>query len=133
MQPGRELDALVAEKVMGWERITDGALIWWEKDGKRGHPDSYFNSFPCYSTDISAAWQVVEKIPMTIYAPNAYYANSEYRNNVNWRDEEKGWNWTAEANIPDPKTAFDESVEAQGLTAPHAICLAALKAVEVTF
>lgn len=67
MEAGRELDALVAERVMGIE-VRDGSRVTciqvWQrgvgwKDGPAGSclvlPDPY-------STDITAAWQVVEKM-----------------------------------------------------------------------
>lgn len=70
MKPGRELDALVAEKVMGmpvhWERaaIIGNRLVWVRCEPYRvgemqrtedGRP------IPAYSTDI-AAWEVVEEM-----------------------------------------------------------------------
>lgn len=54
MKPGRELDDLVARKVMGWTytRVEDGF----------GHPPGKgFERIPLYSTDIAAAWEVAEK------------------------------------------------------------------------
>ena len=59
MPAGREMDALVAEKVMGWSRGTyhsDGVDYLRDPEGT-----SHLN-VPQYSTDIAAAWQVVEKI-----------------------------------------------------------------------
>lgn len=58
---GRELDALVAEKVMGWTRcdhrdLEDG--LWWCRgDGAHIWPADWTPS-----TDIAAAWQVVERL-----------------------------------------------------------------------
>lgn len=51
MEAGRELDALIAEKVMGWTRKGEG---WC--------PPGWESTFmlSAYSTDIAAAWQVVE-------------------------------------------------------------------------
>lgn len=42
--PGKRLDSWIAEKVMGWSWGIIGDLI------------------PAYSTDIAAAWEVVEKM-----------------------------------------------------------------------
>lgn len=94
MEPGRELDALVAERVMGWTGI------W--TNGK-----SYMAYHPCeqemsvgeaerspiwpYSTDIASAWGVVEKMAARmnnypvdgfkwsgpLYKPNTHYLTSE--------------------------------------------------------
>lgn len=74
---GRELDALVAEKVMGYSRVdvprdvngeNEGVTLWppnvdvaeyqWPYVG----PVQIYSFCPMYSTDIAAAWQVVEKM-----------------------------------------------------------------------
>ena len=55
----RDIDKLVAEKVMGW---VDGVG---ERKDLSYSPDLGFCSpddLPHYSTDISAAWQVIEKL-----------------------------------------------------------------------
>lgn len=108
MKPGSELDALVAEKVMGLERVMTpgfGMEVGWRPI----HSNLGASPLKSYSTDISAAWEVVEKmkqgsghfsIKLTCY----------------------GW----EALFRYPVTR-----EATAMTAPHAICLAALKAIEV--
>lgn len=125
MKPGRKLDALVAEKVMGWERWTygdpeTGPTILREPSGwpggsiRRGtgplaaHAYAYITP---YSTYLLAAWKVVEKRhglgdPSTItYGTHdgrtlAYLVNFRMSN---------AW-------------AVAETLE-------HAICLAALRAV----
>lgn len=56
MKPCRELDALVAEKVMGLSIWRHGRRVDYKTD------DSVYNRVPSYSTDIAAAWQVVERI-----------------------------------------------------------------------
>ena len=57
MKAGSELDALIAEKVMGYRRAKSGGNgIWIDKHGFEPNHNSY------YSTDIRAAWEVVEKI-----------------------------------------------------------------------
>ena len=60
MQAGREMDALIAEKVMGFEVIGDGKVVLF-KDNDYAYlvPDLGGQWSP--SADISAAWQVVEK------------------------------------------------------------------------
>jgi hypothetical protein len=82
LQPGRELDALVAEKVFGWTgcdpkaesapwefgdppepRITVGLGLEPGDDGYYG-PEP----FPNYSTDIAAAWLVVLEIGSRIFS-----------------------------------------------------------------
>ena len=51
LEAGLELDALVAEKVMGWF-VAKGPHS----------PTSPPDLIPRYSTDIAAAWEVVEKM-----------------------------------------------------------------------
>lgn len=56
MDAGRELDALVAEKVMG---LTN---LHWMSGQLHYGAEHEMNLLPDYSTDISAAWEVVEKM-----------------------------------------------------------------------
>jgi len=57
---GPALDALVAERVLGWTRSTDPRCLgWWNDPTDLGRPVSP-NWLPAYSTDIAAAWAVVE-------------------------------------------------------------------------
>ncbi len=65
MDAGRDLDALVAEKVLGWRHIK------WERTTPLGRSPKNLLSLvleevPYYSTDIAAAWQVVERMRSTI-------------------------------------------------------------------
>lgn len=53
----RELDVLVAEKVMEWEYKTYW-LGWFPPNGDF----AYLDQIPPFSTDMAAAWQVVEKL-----------------------------------------------------------------------
>lgn len=68
MEPGAELDALVAERVFGEEVVwnpdrTDAQIAMGARCDDDGVPfDFDFEQMPPYSTDISAAWKVVEKI-----------------------------------------------------------------------
>jgi Phage ABA sandwich domain len=59
---GRELDALIAERVMGLPALSvqdwQGKRLW----HRRGDDRLYTEAVPYYSTDIAAAWQVVECI-----------------------------------------------------------------------
>ena len=100
MQPGRELDALVAEKVMGYKvrdeehyEVPPLRAIYW---------------IPKYSTDIAAAWMVVEKL-------------KGLEPELSWSDEDHCWFVHFQKSRP--------SICPFGITAPHAICLAALKAI----
>jgi hypothetical protein len=83
MEAGREMDALIAEKVMGWKWFTNpnesniryfrpidkfryGGI---EADSKKG----YTLALPKYSTDITAALEVQEKM-----ASLGYYFSLDY-------------------------------------------------------
>ncbi len=113
LEAGRLLDALVAEKVMGWRR-KPGRNVWIDDNVLTGwliEPDDV-NDAPCWapSTDIAAAWEVVEKV---MYPHGWYLAPVP---------DSEGW-WGV-------FTPPDEHREvALGATAPLAICRAALKAV----
>lgn len=69
MKPGRELDALVAEKVMGWTNFSPidpdcdyGVGVNGYRRNYAKSPDGQEKPFPFYSTDMSATWEVFEKI-----------------------------------------------------------------------
>lgn len=118
MKPGRELDALVAKKVMGWTKHRRAAgedvdySFNWVPPEFRGDV-AYWRPLPRYSEDIAAAWVVVSKLPCAHLA-------------VEWRD---GRGWEAWFAIWDSVKQDADVYEGLGDTAPHAICLAALKAV----
>lgn len=99
MKPGRELDALIAEKVMGMN-VQHGRV--WSQEGKCLRE----TDLPSYSTDIAAAWEVVEKLKLGLLPD--------------------GDKWIAgQAD----RAGLETSNLCWGDTAPHAICLAALNAV----
>jgi hypothetical protein len=102
---GRELDAEVAEKVMG-RPVGEWLEGIYYQDGRRGR-------IPRFSTDIAAAWQVVEKLAADTPAwPHHGYFVSIHNSTGLGR-------WEARIGA----TAI-----AHAHTAPLAICLAALAA-----
>lgn len=114
MKPGRELDALVAEKVMGWVKIS---FVGEETAGGRKgfglnpkHHRGPRTCIPAYSTDIAEAWAVLEKFP------------DVQRLEKRWPGEEPP-GWWCEVGVD------NGSSSAIADTAPLAICLAALEAV----
>lgn len=114
MKPGRELDILVAEKVMGWRLLCyeSGVFAYepgqyddamkndgWAWNGDKENREAHeFNP----STDIACAWEVFEKLSQL---------SSVFKSDTPF--------WCC----------WWGDVYETGLTAPHAICLAALKAV----
>jgi hypothetical protein len=150
----RELDALVAEKVMGWARdsrltfgddlgIKDCYYLWpeqavyrhksehdayWERWSPNG-AEVIINEFvPAYSTDIAAAWQVVEKLTR----PLANIRDGEWcLDRLGYRcceHDEDGVHGEWRCSFRADKGEDAEWVHVTASTAPLAICLAALKA-----
>lgn len=128
----RELDALVAEKVMGCRVLHQAASVAGPycgclsdggyKKGPHGDPREFDADLYAYSTDISAAWQVVEKMKS-----NGYTFELD--------DRKAGWAASFVAYGQDSKTLGWVKAVAAGVpteiaeAAPRAICLAALKTV----
>jgi hypothetical protein len=126
VNPGRELDRLVAEKVMGWKRMSyhqtqptnkyymdrhELTFWWYDKNGREVFLAESSDCIDC-GTDIPAwspstrtdhAWEVVEKL-----------------RDDNFSIEENGTHW---------KARFGGKWRGAE-TAPHAICLAALEVVD---
>jgi hypothetical protein len=124
MEAGRELDALVAEQVMGWKRETysfnnwrDGKVESMELSGLMG-PDGLreVDQFPFYSTDIAAAWEVVEKL--------------EEENIARLELTRLGWDWQKTWRVSFFTTAVSEGAIVEGDIVPLTICRAALLALE---
>lgn len=130
ISPGNELNILIHEKIMGLDPDRKhhyagdypGICIYCGKLG----PLSDYLCIKNYSTNIADAWEILEKIPMTISAYGAPIAAGEYLNK-GWYEDQK-YKWKAEAKLEN-ETLYCNSISAYGLTGPHAICLAALKAV----
>lgn len=121
MNAGRELDALVAEKVMGLGCIHPDAvraeggggwIVWGRVPAGDCAPIG--TRFPAYSTDIGAAWEVV--VRMAELFPQRDFLLVRMHENAWWEAQ-----FTDDANL----------AEQAEPTAPLAICLAALRAVGV--
>ena len=133
MEAGRCLDALVAERVMGWTEVVVSGM---PREGLGVPPegDALYQvvviwdvklTIPSYSTDIAAAWGIVEKL-----------ATKHYITSVGWgpgRDEQC---YASVQMILDRNLAADlvlnnpREMDGRGKTAPLAICRAALKLTE---
>lgn len=156
LHAGRELDALVAERVMGWTRVrnepavyptksehSSGQVIiaprgWMNPDGDVLHgqrpgtePDDNYAiaDIPHYSTRIGAAWQVLEKMREMGWQITLHCAESPVRPS----------DWAPFVATPfrlEPEPNPDREIAVMhnrnpgvGDTAPEAICRAALKTV----
>lgn len=110
IKPGRELDALVASKVMDLEIGKTNFLIIGTRP-KGSNLGYSTNGIKPYSTDIAAAWEVLEKVfPKEVCVFKSYDS---------WFVAK-----SSQSRFPDGTIDYIAS----GDTAPHAICLAALKA-----
>jgi hypothetical protein len=113
LSAGRELDALVAEKVMGYPGAAVG-----------GWSNPHVTPLP-YSTDIDAAWSVVEHMARDGFAFSL------------WRSDGNGSRSLAGFNCPlgpcekhgNPYDNWHGSRDIRADTVPLAICRAALEAV----
>jgi len=144
MKPGRELDALIAHKIFGETWMSEHLLYVKnaEKNIEQANRENRatadqvnlpfeesmaYIKWAYYSTDISAAWEVVEKIKFMQPNWDAFGLKPDHMQmftieytGMSWR---AGW---ATINLDGNMT-----IEAESENAPHAICLAALKAVGV--
>ena len=123
MEAGRELDALIAEMVMGLTRhdesyMVDGAgkvlrFVWRDGGGACVYSGDMF--LPHYSTNIADAWEVVRKMGMVLIenSGEAFGQPDEWNVQFVGHDSEGEPHW----------------VSASASTCELAICLAALKAV----
>lgn len=124
----QELDALVAERVMGWRDVWApggrGVLVGTDPQGNQ-----HQTGIPPYSIDIAAAWQVVDKMQalgwnFQLHSPGASV----------WCDGCETWSqWGATFQKDRARfnsgSPLDDDNETKGPA--HAIVLAALKAVGV--
>ncbi len=130
MKAGRELDALIAEKVMGWTRNqwkgmlekTDFCVLCGITCRAGNHPRIEHDFCrtgksivaPEYSTSIADAWLVVEKMQSNAWAANVLTHEADDNMCEFWKLNDLN---------------FPVCVNHQA-SVPLAICLAALKAVE---
>ncbi len=126
MKPGKELDILISEKVLNLVPCDAWKIQCYDVDGptyfkdtcSHGNSGCYPEGSPFgYSTSMDAAWQVLEKL---------------HEDTDDWTlvsTATKGrWLAYEATGCADPD--FGRWCE-YGETAPHAICLAALAAVEI--
>jgi hypothetical protein len=132
LPPGRELDALVAEKVMGLYREPPSKYArhvpqYSDRDPKTGRATVSGDLRP-YSTDIAAAWEVLKNI---------------HARGIVWCIEQADTAAFPTVHIVNPTPCEKEKghihfiedmerISERAESTPHAICLAALKAVGET-
>lgn len=104
MKAGRELDALVAEKVMGRPAVRVEGVF-------RANGEALFLDVPPYSTDIAAAFEAAERAG--VFTRQCWYL---------WNSGD-GW------CVGETTGVNDCAPHICGETPAHVLCLAALKAV----
>lgn len=135
LQAGRELDALIAEKVMRWVAIrretnpkTGGLWLTGLPPHAAEHADVFKDrgmrgyDIPKFTTDIAAAWQVVEKLA----SRGIRLVLEDWRNDPRIAEPYQD-SWAALFNLPDGH----DTGQVVGADACLAICRAALRTVEV--
>lgn len=137
LEAGRELDALVAEKVMGLVMLEETYQTWETFDGWTMQAPETFNYWapselppeermflkrkhPYFSRSIAAAWQVVEKLKFDPRSPD-WDGERDFAIHFN------GNVWKAGYYDSGYDNCFDFHAEAK--TAPLSICRFALKVV----
>jgi hypothetical protein len=134
LDAGRELDAMVAERVMGWRwlnyRWHDGTskqLLWPSDADEQPRGDDFDRLYDGrlvpwdinYSTDIAAAWQVVEHF----HEQRGWFVSIQ---------SDGGWNFHNNGTTKGWEVTIGREGEAFAPTLPLALCRAALKAVAAT-
>jgi len=56
MNAGREMDALIAEDIMGWTRVYGRSGLW----NTQSESVRFTNDIPYYSIKIADAWKIIE-------------------------------------------------------------------------
>lgn len=110
----REMDALVAEKVMG-HKYEEKCLCDFPWCGSCA-------GYKAYSTDIAAAWEVVEK--MRGVPGNSWWLSLHQISQVHPI-------WVAAFTFGGQSAGMAKRFDGKDESSPRAICLAALKAVGV--
>lgn len=120
LKAGRELDEAIGREVMGWTLV---GVLWRDASGRAIHTvsidyDDSDGEFPAFlpSTDIAAAWEVVEYMEQThwphIKKPASGQGDLEH--------------WQVMFHLKDGELTSGKGVDR---SLPLAICLAALKTV----
>jgi hypothetical protein len=115
VKAGRELDALIAEKIMGYtdieNRAPDGGNSWW---GNPPAPCEHGTRIPYYSTYMGDAWEVVEHMMEQGYYINIFGPGHQGEGDMHWTVNFWSGHYVAG--------------KARELILPLAICQAALEA-----
>lgn len=116
LKPGRELDKLIATQVMGLQLVS-GRSPFSDEPAAFGPTHAY--RLPNFSTDDEAAWEIrshLQKKGLWVVTGKTLHPTGPIE-------------WNATVNRMGSNGEITETYQANGDSAPHAICLAALMAV----
>lgn len=111
MPAGRDLDMLVAEKIMGWEHDPESPYFCHRTLPNGNVAEIEADWIQHYSTNIADTWDVVAAI----------WIHTHHFECV-WRHDDRNQGWVAQFG----RHSHDNAAVATGETAPLAICRAAL-------
>lgn len=113
MNPGKELDAEVASKVMGWVNETKFVHNWTRPSDIPGPTRNDLSDIPNYSTDLNDAWKVVEKI-------------YTLQRGLTFQIHDRGHGFIVQFH---DYTCEEQYWVDNGESIPHKICLAAIRVI----
>ena len=120
LEAGREMDALIAQRVMGWNlRMSTGMGLVGDFPDDKPVTGRTYREIPRYSEDIAAAFQVVERMTS---APYAWYVET-----VNLKADGFVWRAVYWGGYDIEHCVYFTS---ENKSLPIAICRAALLAME---
>lgn len=136
MKAGRELDALIAERVLGWRRVRGsfaGTMTWNDRavvllppggivtrvPRWTTEPITWFENIPRYSDHIEAAWSVIKELLGRGLYPDLVSSGRP----VAWRCVIDSYSDPEASDDPWPVNAIAD-------TPALAICIASLKALD---
>lgn len=128
MNPGRELDALIAEKIFNLPQSTWREVKYYGDESGVGILEIGVEPDP-YSTNIAAAWEIVEKLRGDGFIVEVHL----YPTRKKWLKKQKDGTWGPEQGkvFYRCRIARYNDLSAEWISvadsAAHAICLAALK------
>lgn len=114
---GRDLDAAITERVMGWRTSIISAAVWHSE----AEHDSYHKDKFRPSESMGAAMQVVEKVVADGFHWE-FSCHNPSKSRCDGRSFAEFWHYT--------NGAIDVEGSAEGATLPVAICRAALASID---
>jgi hypothetical protein len=117
MRPGRELDTFIAKQVIGHNVKVKQKELWEETpEGER--------PLRKYSRDMSAAWEVMEKMNITLIPVEGQKWFAMVGKDERFKGPAEFLQYLQSGNFINSGAAVGENI-------PETICLAAIKAIEV--